>query len=46
MIRIVTKSAKETEELGSRIASVLKGTEMIAMFGGLGAGKTSFTRGR
>ena len=45
MIRIVTKSAKETEELGSRIASVLKGTEMIAMFGGLGAGKTSFARG-
>ena len=45
MIRIVTKSAKETEELGSRIASVLKGTEMLAMFGGLGAGKTSFTRG-
>ena len=45
MIRIITGSAKETEELGSRIASVLKGKEMLALFGGLGAGKTSFTRG-
>ena len=45
MIRFVSKSAKSTEELGSRIAGVLKGKEMIAMFGDLGAGKTAFTRG-
>ncbi|MBQ6498318.1 MAG: tRNA (adenosine(37)-N6)-threonylcarbamoyltransferase complex ATPase subunit type 1 TsaE [Ruminococcus sp.] len=45
MLRFVSKSAKSTEELGSRIAGVLKGKEMIAMFGDLGAGKTAFTRG-
>ena len=45
MIRIITGSAKETEALGAKIASLLKGKEMIALFGGLGAGKTAFTRG-
>lgn len=45
MIRIISKSVKETETLGKKIASVLKGTEVIAMFGDLGAGKTAFTRG-
>ena len=45
MLRFVSQSAKSTEELGRRIAGVLKGTEMIAMFGDLGAGKTAFTRG-
>lgn len=45
MLRFVSKSAKSTEELGSRIAGVLKGKEMIAMFGDLGAGKTAFIRG-
>ncbi|MBR2714647.1 MAG: tRNA (adenosine(37)-N6)-threonylcarbamoyltransferase complex ATPase subunit type 1 TsaE [Ruminococcus sp.] len=45
MIRIVSKSVKETEEIGKKISSVLKGNEVIAMFGGLGAGKTAFTRG-
>ena len=45
MIRITTGSAKETEALGNRIATLLKGREMIALFGGLGAGKTAFTRG-
>lgn len=45
MLRFVSKSAKSTEELGCRIAGVLKGKEMIAMFGDLGAGKTAFTRG-
>lgn len=45
MLRFVSKSAKSTEELGSRIAGVLKGKEMIALFGDLGAGKTAFTRG-
>ncbi|MBQ3329867.1 MAG: tRNA (adenosine(37)-N6)-threonylcarbamoyltransferase complex ATPase subunit type 1 TsaE [Ruminococcus sp.] len=45
MIKIITGSPKQTEELGSKIASVLKGREMIALFGNLGAGKTAFTRG-
>lgn len=45
MIRIISKSVKETETLGRKIASILSGTEVIAMFGDLGAGKTAFTRG-
>jgi len=45
MIKVVSESVKQTENLGKRIASVLKGDEVIAMFGDLGAGKTAFTRG-
>jgi len=45
MLRIISKSAAETELLGEKIASTLKGTEEIALFGDLGAGKTAFTRG-
>lgn len=45
MIKIMTASPRETEALGAKIASVLKGREMIALFGDLGAGKTAFTRG-
>ena len=45
MITITTASPRETEELGAKIAAVLTGSEMIALFGDLGAGKTAFTRG-
>ena len=45
MIRIMTHSAEETERLGEKVAACLKGREMIALFGDLGAGKTAFTRG-
>lgn len=44
-MNVVTASPRETELLGAKIASVLKGNEMIALFGDLGAGKTAFTRG-
>ncbi|MBQ7133782.1 MAG: tRNA (adenosine(37)-N6)-threonylcarbamoyltransferase complex ATPase subunit type 1 TsaE [Ruminococcus sp.] len=45
MIKIISDSVTKTEEIGRKIASILKGDEIIAMFGDLGAGKTAFTRG-
>ena len=45
MIQYISRSVKDTEHLGARVASVLKGKEVIAMSGDLGAGKTAFTRG-
>lgn len=45
MISFISKNVNDTEELGRKISALLKGTEVIAMFGDLGAGKTAFTRG-
>lgn len=45
MLKIISLSAEETEKIGSDIAQKLNGTEVIALFGGLGMGKTAFTRG-
>ncbi len=45
MIKLRSSSTEYTESIGRKIASVLKGKEMIALFGDLGAGKTAFTRG-
>lgn len=45
MIKIVSHSAEETEKIGFSVAQKLNGTEVIALFGGLGMGKTAFTRG-
>lgn len=45
MPQFITDSAQETEALGARLARALGGTEVIALFGGLGMGKTAFTRG-
>ncbi len=38
-------SAEQTEALGARLAQQLRGGEVIAFTGSLGAGKTAFTRG-
>lgn len=40
-----THSPEETEALGERIGRTLKGDEVIALYGGLGMGKTAFVRG-
>ncbi len=45
MLEIVTDSPAQTEELGRRIAQKLGGGEVLALFGGMGMGKTAFTRG-
>ena len=45
MQKFITASPEETEALAERLAAVLKGDEIIAFKGGLGAGKTAFTRG-
>ena len=40
-----TQSAAETEAMGEKLARRLRGGEVIAFTGDLGAGKTAFTRG-
>ena len=40
-----THSSEETIALGKKIGSLLKGGDIIAYSGGLGAGKTTITRG-
>lgn len=44
-MRFLTHSALETERVGSRLAAQLRAGDVIAYYGGLGAGKTAFTRG-
>lgn len=45
MQSFITNSPLETEQLGKRLAEKLAGGTVVAMFGGLGMGKTAFTRG-
>lgn len=45
MNKIISKSTEDTEKIGALIAEKLSGNEVIALFGGLGMGKTAFTRG-
>lgn len=42
---IITSSQEETESLGKKVSAKLKGGEVFALFGGMGMGKTAFTRG-
>ena len=44
-MQFITHSPEETEFLGRRLGETLSGGEIIAYQGGLGAGKTAFTRG-
>ncbi len=45
MQKFVTNNADETTELGEKLGLLLKGGTVVAFFGGLGMGKTAFTRG-
>ena len=45
MVRFETHSAAETEAVGAKLARALTGGCVVAMFGGLGMGKTAFVRG-
>lgn len=45
MISFVSESTADTEAFAEGLAKNLSGGTVIAFFGGLGAGKTSFTRG-
>jgi len=42
---IVSESGEITERFGSRVAAVLSGGTVLGLFGDLGTGKTTFTRG-
>lgn len=43
--QFVTSSASETEALGEKLAKKLKPGSVVALFGGMGMGKTALTRG-
>ena len=45
MLQRITHSPAETEALAEMVASCLHGGEVIAYSGGMGMGKTAFTRG-
>ena len=45
MEEYITHSPDETEAVGEKLSKTLIGGEVIAFKGGLGAGKTCFTRG-
>ena len=40
-----SKCLNDSEEIAKKIADKLTGVEVIALYGGLGMGKTAFTRG-
>ena len=44
-MEFLSHNVTETEDLGRRLAAHLHSGDVIAFFGGLGAGKTAFTRG-
>jgi tRNA threonylcarbamoyladenosine biosynthesis protein TsaE len=44
-MEIITASVKETQSLAKKIAKVLRGGEVFALTGDLGAGKTAFVQG-
>lgn len=45
MLNIISKSAQQTQDIASKLASNLKGSEILCFSGELGAGKTTFIQG-
>jgi tRNA threonylcarbamoyladenosine biosynthesis protein TsaE len=45
MTEIITSSVKQTQNLAKKIAKDLRGGEVLALYGDLGAGKTAFVQG-
>lgn len=45
MRKICSHSPEETEAIGERLAGALQGNEVLALYGGMGMGKTAFVRG-
>lgn len=45
MITFHSKSAAETEDFAAMLAKKISGGTVVALYGGLGMGKTAFTRG-
>lgn len=45
VFEVTTHNAAETEALGAALGKALRVGDCVAMFGGLGAGKTAFARG-
>lgn len=45
MVKITTNSPEETIAFAQKVGALLKGGDVIAYKGSMGAGKTTFTRG-
>ena len=45
MVKFISNSVSQTENIAEMLGKSLKGNEVITFFGGLGMGKTAFTRG-
>ena len=45
MIQLTTSSARETQEVASKIAALLEQGDLVLLVGELGAGKTTFAQG-
>ena len=45
MVQIHSDSVRETEQIGERLAELMKPGTVLALFGDLGAGKTALIRG-
>lgn len=43
--KLITKNASETKKLGAKLARELNGGEILALYGELGAGKTTLIQG-